>query len=69
MNLPDNMKENFDATPWELAMSRATGKAPSFFRVPRGNPAVLTKEQQAMMRDMVTPGGKAHKVFTKGTEA
>lgn len=68
MNLPDNMKQNLDATPWEMAMSEYTGKPPSFFRVPRDNPAVLTKEQQATMRDLVTKGSNAHKVFTNGAK-
>lgn len=69
MQNPDNLKHNLDATPWELAMSRATGKRPSFFRVPRDNPAVLTKEQQAVMRDLVTPGCAAHKKFVNGSKS
>lgn len=69
MELPNNMKQNLDATPWELAMSKATGKNPSFFRVPRDNPAVLTKEQQAVMRDLVTPGCTAHKKFVNGSKS
>lgn len=67
MQLPDEFKQNLDATPWEMAMSTATGKPPSFFRVPH-NAAVLTPEQQAIMRDMTTPGSRAHKLFTKGAK-
>lgn len=67
MELPEEFnKAKLDATPWELAMSAATGKVPSFFRVPRDNPAVLTKEQQATMRELVTVGSKAHKLFSRG---
>lgn len=66
MNLPENKTNpHLDPTPWELAMSAASGKKPSFFRVPRDNPAVLSKEQQAVMRDLVTPGCNAHKLFSK----
>lgn len=68
MQLPDEFKQYPDATPWEMAMSQATGRPPSFFRVPRNNPAELTKEQQEIMRNMVTPGSKAHKLFTKGAK-
>lgn len=60
-------QNNAKPTPWEMSMSFASGKPPSFFRVPH-NAAVLTKEQQAMMRDMVSKGSKAHKLFTKGAK-
>lgn len=65
MELPENLKTNLDASPWELAMSAHTGHPPSFFRVPRDNPAVLSKEQQEAMRKMVSPGSNAHKLFTR----
>lgn len=66
MQLPDDIrKEEFDATPYELEMSRITGKKPSFFRIPRNLPCELTREQKEMILKRVTPGLRCHKLFTK----
>lgn len=56
------------ATPWEIAMAAQLGMTVEQVRVPSDCPAFLTKEQQAAMRDLVTPGSVAHKKFTKAAE-
>jgi hypothetical protein len=67
MELPkDLMASNpFKPTPWEMAMSKATGKPPTFFRVPRDNAAVLTPEQCAKLVDQVSEGSKVHRMLKK----
>ncbi len=67
MQLPPKTDKDFKPTQWEMSMSYATGKPPSFFRVPH-NAAVLTPEQQAVMRDMVSANSRARKLFTKGAK-
>lgn len=58
----------FQPTKYEMMLSMRTGYPASFFRVNPG-PALLTKDQQAMMRDMVSKRSVAHKLFSKGAEA
>lgn len=65
MNLPANKTPSKPATPWELAMSQATGIPVEGLRVGPSNPFILSKEQRAMMAELATPGTHAHKMFTE----
>ena len=53
------------ATEWEIMVANYHGMSVEGIRVPDNCPAILTKEQRAVMAQLVTPGTHAYKMFTE----